>query len=909
MGKTLVVVESPAKARTIERFLSGGQKVLASMGHVRDLPESTLGVQIDDTFTPQYRLTQNGKRVVGDLRTAAAAATEIYLATDPDREGEAIAWHLQEILSDKTSGPFRRVAFHEITRSAVAAAIAAAGTIDMRKVEAQQARRILDRLVGYQVSPLLWKRIGKGTSAGRVQSVALRLVCEREREIDGFVPVEYWHLDAVLHPVGTAVQFTARLIQVDARKAKVEDAETAAELAAELERAAYAVSDVRKTPRKKAPPPPFITSTLQQAAGGLRFSTRQTMRIAQQLYEGIDLGREGAGGLITYMRTDSVTVAKDAVAQVRELIRDRFGAEFLPASPNVYRSRKSAQEAHEAIRPTDARRRPESVRSHLNPAQFKLYRLIWSRFVASQMTPARFLEHAIEVEAGGPDLSHRYLLRATAREQTFPGFQAVYSATADSEADNGDEPTVALPELDPGTACDLVELLREQCFTEPPRRYSEAALVRELERNGIGRPSTYATIVNTIQTRKYVGKQSKGQLAPTPLGFRVNDYLVERLPELLDTGFTAKMETQLDRIEEGTLEWNDMLKEFYSSFEQWIREGPAVPTPNAAGLEAIFYAFPADLQWAPPVKRGRRVYDDHKFFQSLREQFTEQKRLSDKQWLALLAMAARYHEQMPGLQQCAADLDVRPQLDKLIAAEETRAAETSATELPARLQGLIDMLAAVDWAPPEKRANRTYNDRRFYKSICSQAEADKKLSDAQVAALTRLALKYRNQIPDFENLAAALNIETPAPPSAEQQQTTTELLAMLDAVKEWQPPRKRGTRSFDDKEFAASVKQQYARRGQLSDKQLRAVRKLLGRYAAQLPSYAEQAALLQLPPTADTASANAPACPNCGAPLLHRRGRGRSFFGCSAFPKCRYTRRETESGQEGAGEAAAADET
>ncbi|MBO4345727.1 MAG: type I DNA topoisomerase, partial [Victivallales bacterium] len=576
----------PTKAKTITRFLGNAAQVMASQGHVRDLPEHALGVEIENDFKPDYELTANGKKVVNQLKQAAKGAADIYLATDPDREGEAIAWHLQEVLKPASKAQFHRITFHEITKSAIQKSFAQPGVIDLNMVDAQQARRVLDRIVGYQVSPLLWRSIHGATSAGRVQTVALRLVVEREREIAAFVPVESWNLDAKFETTAPQSSFKARLAKVNGNNIRIPNGELAGMIADALQSqgVTHKISKVTSTPRTKNPPPPFITSTLQQASGSnLGLGASQTMRIAQELYEGIDLG-SGQVGLITYMRTDSFNVAKEAQDQALKLIEQKFGPAYVPAKPNHYRAGKNAQEAHEAIRPTDMQYSPEAIGRYLTPQQLKVYTLIWNRFLASQMAPARQMDHLIEVESKGGALvginQEKFIanpeklppaadgvvcqFRATSRETIFPGFLMAYKFREVGEED--DEGMAAnLPSLPVGTDCEMSELKREQCFSQPPPRYSEASLVKALEQNGVGRPSTYATTVNTIQERSYVSKSS-GTLKPTELGFKVCDFLLGRIETLFEVKFTADMEDKLDHIEEGTENWVDMIRDFYGKF-------------------------------------------------------------------------------------------------------------------------------------------------------------------------------------------------------------------------------------------------------------------------------------------------------------------------------------------------------
>jgi DNA topoisomerase-1 len=894
MATALVVVESPAKARTIGRFLGKDMRVLASMGHVRDLPEASLGVDVAGGFQPVYVLTPNGKRVAGDLRKAAAKAADIYLATDPDREGEAIAWHLAEMLKEVAGkARFHRVTFHEITRPAIEASFAHPGVVSEPLVAAQQARRVLDRLVGYQVSPLLWRDVRKGTSAGRVQSVALRLVCEREREIQAFQPKEYWNLDALFETVEAKAQLKTHLAQLDGAKPEIADGAVAEALAQEIEAARFAVAAVTSKPRRQSAPPPFITSTLQQAGGSLRFSTKQTMQVAQQLYEGIELGPGGPVGLITYMRTDSVTVSQEAQTQAREYIAATYGPEYVPATPNRFRSRQTAQEAHEAIRPTDVQRTPDLAAPFLSAPQLRLYRLIWNRFVASQMEAARQMDHAVDIEALGSHLTHTYLFRASARETLFPGYLVVYDVKESDAEDDGNLLVGRLPNLSAGSACNLLKLDREQCFTQPPRRYSEATLVKALEQNGVGRPSTYAATVNTIQDREYVRKE-KGQLFAVELGLNVNDYLVGRMPALFDIGFTAEMEAELDQVEEGQLNWTQMLTRFYERFRLWVKvdDTPAIP---AAALAAEFLrAFPDDLPWEAPTQRGRRVYDDREFHASLLRQVgDEQKTLSERQWKALLALAARYAARCPALLEAADRLGARAAIAATQATQEARAATptTPPDEIDTRL---VSVLEAVTWEPAVKRGARTFDDARFYASLRRHVEGGKHLTPAQLQSLKRLVLKYSGQISEFPALAAELGIEA-APPAAAsgdaaEQGALKAIIDLLPHIRDWDPPKQQGRRTFDDKEFAESLSRQFTQKGSLSERQQAALKKLIAKYGGQIPDYATRIEALGLQaPTAAPTPVDA-VCPECGAPLLQRtnRRRGTTFYGCSAFPKCRF---------------------
>jgi DNA topoisomerase-1 len=581
MAKNLVIVESPAKAKTINKYLGSDYKVLASIGHIKDLPTKELGVDIENNFEPVYEVIpdakkRNNKKVVSDLKKAAKESEAIYLAADPDREGEAICQHLaEEIVPKRPAKPVFRVMFNEITKNAIKDAFKEPKQVNQNLVDAQQARRILDRLVGYKVSPILWKTVGGKLSAGRVQTVAVRLVVEREREIEAFVQTEYWtiiaNLSAALPP-----KFDARLYKIedltvktggfdqDLKKTEthIKDEATAKSIVEEAERENYVVESVTTKERKRNPVPPFITSKLQQeAARKLGFSVKKTMSVAQKLYEGIEIGAEGAVGLITYMRSDSTRVSDTALGEVRDFIGGNYGDKYLPEKPVFYKSKGGAQDAHEAIRPTDAQRMPESIKNYLSADEFKLYRLIWQRFVASQMTPAIFDQTTIDIRAG------RFTFRATGSVQKFDGFLKVYQEGRDEKPADGedDDEEKTLPKVEKGEQLKLNKITPEQHFTEPPPRYTEATLVKALEEKGIGRPSTYAAIMTTIQDREYV-ERLEGRFHPTPLGTTVNDLLVASFDDLFNEAYTARMENQLDEIEEGKLNWRDAMRGFYEKF-------------------------------------------------------------------------------------------------------------------------------------------------------------------------------------------------------------------------------------------------------------------------------------------------------------------------------------------------------
>ena len=570
--KSLVIVESPAKARTINKLLGRDFLVMASVGHIKDLPKSKLGVDIEGGFEPQYETIRGKAKILTELKKASRDVDDIYLAPDPDREGEAIAWHIQESLSEegkksakKTSKTakksakkpaakknFHRVLFNEITATAVKEALKNPTVVDRNKVEAQQARRVLDRLVGYQVSPLLWDKVRRGLSAGRVQSVAVRLICEREAEITAFNPKEYWSITAEFEGL------EAKLTKKDGKKLEVTTGAEAESIVAELKGEPFTVSTLEKKERKRNPQPPFITSKLQQeAARKLSFSAKKTMMLAQHLYEGADIGGEGPVGLITYMRTDSPRISKEAKASARDFIDKTFGPEFIPKKPNVYKSKKRAQEAHEAIRPTNLVYTPELVKKHLSRDHYRLYELIWKRFIASEMAPALLDQTSVGIGA------KNYIFSASGTVVKFPGFTAVYEEGRDEE----EEKAKILPPLTKGQDLKPKAITPAQHFTKPPPRFTEATLVKELEERGIGRPSTYASIISTIQEREYVIKEER-RLCPTELGTLVTELLVKSFPKILDAEFTAFLEDELDQVEEGTFPWTSVISDFYTPFKE-----------------------------------------------------------------------------------------------------------------------------------------------------------------------------------------------------------------------------------------------------------------------------------------------------------------------------------------------------
>jgi len=558
--KSLLIVESPAKARTLGKFLSRDFAIRASIGHVKDLPKKELGVDVEKGFAPTYVVIEGKKKILTELKKAAKGVDRILLAPDPDREGEAIAWHIAEEFNGD-SGNIFRVVFNEITEKAVKEALKNPRKIDMNLVNAQQARRVLDRLVGYKLSPLLWRKVRRGLSAGRVQSVTLRLVVERERSIEGFKSEEYWSITATFEGKIPPL-FKAKLFQINEHKKIIKNEQEADEIVKHLDGKTFAVSRIEKKNRRRSPAPPFITSTLQQEASRkLRFGAKKTMLVAQQLYEGLELGEGGPVGLITYMRTDSVRVSSDAQREAKEYIVKEFGRDYSPQKPPVYKSRKTAQEAHESIRPSSVFRKPESIKSYLKRDQYQLYNLIWNRFVASQMSVAQLEQTSVDIKA------EHYNFRATGSVVKFPGFMSLYTEGVDEAL----EEEGILPALSEGEILKAADIIPKQHFTQPPPRYTEATLVKDLEAKGIGRPSTYANILSTIQDRKYTEK-TDNRFRPTELGTVVSDLLVERFSDVMDYNFTAKMEDNLDKIEEGTLDWSNIVMDFYKPFDKDLSE-------------------------------------------------------------------------------------------------------------------------------------------------------------------------------------------------------------------------------------------------------------------------------------------------------------------------------------------------
>ena len=833
MAKNLVIVESPAKAKTINKILGKDYVVKASMGHVRDLPERKLGIDIDNGFEPQYVTLKSRGKILKELETEAKKAESIFLAPDPDREGEAIAWHLCQYLASKKvpNDRFKRVTYNEITAPAIRRAFESPSLIDQKRVDSQQARRVLDRIVGYKVSPLLWKRIKGASSAGRVQSVALRLVCERENEIRNFNPEEYWLLGAkVQKQEEPKTPFEIKLARIDDKKAEIKNSEQAESIKNDLsERTLKVLQIITRTINKKALPP-YITSTLQQAASSaFGMAPANTMRIAQKLYEGIDFG-EGPVGLITYMRTDSVAISKEAQGQCRDYVEKTYGSEYIPEKPNFFKSKSSAQEAHEAIRPTEVTRTPEEMKRFLDSSELKLYRLIWQRFVASQMSPAKIAQRTAEVEAVPvEDGKASYLFRATASEVVFPGYMKVTGIDKKTGKNGDDDEDATLPELKEGEPLDCLEWLSEQKFTTPPARFTEASLVRAMEENGVGRPSTYAQILSTLNHRKYVAKE-KRSLKPTELGEKVFVFLIEHLNQLFDVTFTAEMEESLDQIEKGSVEWTKMLETFYGRFAEWVKEAKG-PSADPAFVEKLLSLTATITEWEPEQKRGKRTYSDNKFVDSLKKQLTEKKReISERQVDALKLIICRYRAQIPEFEAQVEPCGLKDALEIALKPKE-----------PPREESVkkLELLEKVNYDEPRKVGKRVYDDKAFCDSLRKQVESGKRLSTNQVKYLDRLFMKYAEQIEGYEALAEKLCVN--GEEEGVEDTVSGPLIAALEQVAEWKPPVMRGKREWDDKKFYDSLKKQFGTKKSLSEKQQQSLKKMAARYSEQIKDYASLA--------------------------------------------------------------------
>ena len=827
----LVIVESPTKAKTISRILDPSFKIVASMGHVRDLPEREIGVDIENNFTPLYVDTPKGKSIVKELKSLAKEADEIYLAPDPDREGEAIAWHLQQVLEQKRNPkPFHRVTFHEITSGAIKNAMQNKGVINMNLVNSQQARRILDRIVGYKVSPLLWQRLQRGMSAGRVQSVALRLIVEREREIQNFIPEEYW-VFSLEFQAADGNKILCRLFKINGENFKISTAENAKNLLNDILAGTIPVVDsVERSEKRRMAPPPFTTSTLQQSASSsLHMSPSTTMKHAQTLYEGVDIGNGGTAGLITYMRTDSVTIAREAQIACSNFIKNNYGANFVPAKFNFFKNKNEAQEAHEAIRPTDVNNTPEKLRPYLDDSQFRLYTLIWRRFVASQMTPAVYNQTRLDVSITGKSGSS-YTFRTSVSVPKEPGFSLIYTdAKTEENIENNLNTAKMLNALTAGEKLKISDSNSEQKFTEPAPHFSEASLIKELEENGIGRPSTYASIIKTILQRNYVAKD-KGKLVPTESGFQVNDFLVSQLPELFDVGFTAKMENELDDIENGKLEWTGMLNDFYSNFMQWMDHAKHHDAP-AADISGKILSLFDNVKFDEPQKIGRRVYDDAKFITSIRDKMNKDNKISAKQYQAVLAMAAKYSDQI-GIENIPPE--VKNDFDSAMLNYQQKKSADENVSAENKYSVVFNALDNVKWdTPAAGRSGRTFDEKKFFKSLKEQNLSGKSFSDKQLAVLKRMVAKYIPQLSNAAEIMEIMGIDAPVQSDKQPQTDNLSMQEMLDSlstVQNWAEPVRKGRFSFDEKNFYQSVAQQFSSGKQLSEKQFNAVKKLHDKY-------------------------------------------------------------------------------
>ncbi len=830
----LLIVESPAKAKTIGKYLGDEFVVKSSVGHIRDLSKKGLSIKIKPdegkenswTFTPGYEISVDKIKVVEDLRKAAKKADEVYLAPDPDREGEAIAWHLDYVLSDVTKGkPVHRVTYNEITKNAVRKAIANPGEINFARVDAQQSRRILDRLVGFQVSPLLWRYLnyGKFLSAGRVQSVALRLLVEREREIKAFQPVAYWILGVEAKKGAKGVPFIAKLARLDGEKPEIRSPEFAATIVDDLDGSSLIVTSVKTQPKMRHPYPPFTTSTLQQAASSFcGFSPQRTMSIAQKLYE---------AGFITYMRTDSVNVAADARQAAAELIGNEYGKEYLPETPNFYKSKSGAQEAHEAVRPTDVAKMPGSL--ELEPSAAKLYDLIWRRFVASQMAGAKLLQKTVSIEAEKDGLRHSYTFTASNTSVDFDGFlkvmqTALTKSAAKKNSDDSEEETdevSELPALKEGNELIPVRWLSDRKETKPPARYSEASLVKALEENGVGRPSTYAQTIEVLIDRQYAVRQSR-QLVPQQRGMDVNDWLVKKLEPLFNVGYTAQMESELDKVEAGLEKGDEMLSGFYRKFSAWMENAKEAPPP-AEKFTALFELLDEVTQWKPPVGEGRRIYDDRGFVESVKKQVEgKQDTVSERQLQALVKLAIAYRDQIKDGELRLVDLGYGPDIDRVKSAP--------SNDLVKWCFQTIDRIGGLTKNP-------------FLNSLREQVDRGRILSSKQFAILARSVGENAGALEDAEQVRARLAPYVPGGfdvmPADPQ---ISELLKLVDLIKDWKEPVKRGRRTYNDVDFVTSLRNQYARRNSLSPRQVLALRRIIVAYRDQIPMFEEVADRLEL---------------------------------------------------------------
>ena len=835
MGKNLLIVESPAKAKTIGKYLGPDFTVKSSVGHIRDLPKSDKAIEIEKDgdnhweFTPKYVVSEGKEHVIIDLKAAVKNCDKIYLASDPDREGEAIAWHLKQVLEPVAEKkPFCRVTYNEITKSAVLKAISEPRDIDMPRVDAQQARRILDRLVGYKVSPLLWKYVqcprSRTLSAGRVQSVALRLLVERKREIDAFKP-ETYYLIGVEAQKQKLPPFIAKLARLDGEKPNIRAKQDADNMLLDLTGVHLEVTDVAEKPRTKHPLPPFTTSTLQQTASSvLAFSPGRTMKMAQGLYE---------KGFITYMRTDSVNVSDQAREAAKALITEEFGAKYYPETPNFYKSKENAQGAHEAIRPTEVTRHPKDITT-LDAPELKLYDLIWRRFLASQMADAKTLLRTVTLEPRkASSMMHSYIFTASATDVLFEGFLKVMKLSLkkrptnpDEEENDASDEVDVLPEMAKGDNLEAVRWLADEKQTKGPAHYSEAALIKALEENGVGRPSTYAQTIETLKLREYAVTE-KRKLIPTERGILVCDWLVKKLDSLFNVGYTAQMEAELDKIEEKGEPMNDMLSDFYKTFIISL-ESCRDAAPEDAKFEVVFSLLDQVKTWKEAKKVGKRIYDDHAFVESVRQQRDAKRVLSAKQLDFLVRLVILYKEQIPDAERTLAEAGLLT----------TSTVTVTQKADPAKVQYAFEQLDRIQ-SPDENQ---------FIKSLRDQYENGRALSVKQMAILARTVCENAAGLPNSAEVIANLAEFVPGgftPPESDPD--VEHLLALLTHIKEWRPKSRKGHKVYDDEEFVESLRAQYSRRHVLSVRQASALRRMLSVYHAQIPNFAEEAEKYDLP--------------------------------------------------------------
>lgn len=831
MGKKLLIVESPAKAKTIGKYLGGEFAVKSSVGHIRDLPKESGAIKIAEvgenkwTFTPTYVVSEGKDKVVSELKAAVKGADEIYLASDPDREGEAIAWHLKEVLAPVAAKkPFYRVTYNEITRPAVLKAVAEPRDIDMPRVDAQQARRILDRLVGYKVSPMLWKYIqcpnNRSLSAGRVQSVALRLLVERQREIDAFTPEVYFLMGVEAKKRTAAGGFVAKLARLDGKKPEIRERQAVDNLLLDLAGAELEVADLKAQPKVRHALPPFTTSTLQQAASSvLGFSPGKTMKLAQALYE---------QGRITYMRTDSVNVSDLARSEAKAFISANYGDAFYPEKPNFFKSKADAQGAHEAIRPTHVDETPQTI-AGLDAQALKLYDLVWRRFVASQMADAKTTVKTVSLEARKPALAHAYVFTASATEIDFEGFLKVMKTSLkkkrpDGEDDEDTDEVAALPPLAAGETLDAVRWLADEKKTKGPAHYSEASLIKALEENGVGRPSTYAATIETLKAREYA-KTEKKKLVPLERGVLVCDWLVSKLDALFNVGYTAEMEAELDKVEEKGEPMNEMLSGFYAKFLAALRDATPAP-PSSEKFALVFSLLDQIKTWKEPKKVGKRVYDDKAFVASVKEQMTSGKPLSARQLEFLVRMVSVYADQIPGAEQ------------KL---KESGIGAGASTVAQKADEGLVKYCFEV----MDRIGGMLKNP--FLKSLREQVDRGRGLSPKQFSILARAVGENASTLPDCEEVRARLAEYVPGGfGGSDTDPAVPGLLELMKGVTEWRPSAKKGKKVYDDQGFVQSLAEQYARRHSLSQRQVMALRRVAVAYKDKIPGYAEKAAGLGL---------------------------------------------------------------